>query len=1439
MPESYVDIDRLLEHTIIGYDYPNKKYVPDRSFFVDAFNTVAAGGLDAVEMVAKALSSAGIPAEGVVNSIRQYKASATWDDPSRQYYEDGARRTVMDILRSASQSLGTRSIGILAGGLAGLVTAGPAGMVGGAAIGATATGGPVYGLSTYYDFMEDAKNHGIPIDTVRNDAILAAVTEGGLEMASDLIFGRLMGLFGKSGKEATKGFMKSLTEKTTVSQFTKKFLLSYAKVASEEIPTELAQDYFGYHIRKNAGLPVTTDLAQSLKQTAVVTAGTSALFALGGLGGLELRKKFIKSQIDAAAVLSEIADNPEAELTEQQVTKLQEVNQVRALAIDEYNKYKEDQEKGRRTLVDLIAIASRLGPVLLWDLKYRPVNAKGEPVLGLAFKGRGVATLPHPLVVGHEIGHRMVDHKLLDYNKPGIPKNELIRVSRLHRKSVYRGMYPDAPQSAINKEVDKRAYKGQEDQDSISEAIGDFVGLYLYMPEIVSKMAPRTSEVLGPQIDRITRIPQDYAETKAMITEYSARIARRFVGFAMEVKAKKQADKPFAAPEEPTSKDVFNEELNNRVGPQAFAEDIADEFDAVSKIIQDELGITDDAKLGFMANTIIKRGGLPEEATARKRYLQTVEWAASKVIKTQKKGITNLFNPWVSIRYGFADLEAKTGVVGLHKDAKSFMYKTGQSHYNSSTRIDRMFRDNDIDPSKLADDPETIKQVVDWLYEKDDKKREAITSKMSPYALKVAKVVHNELQGETATNIRISRWLMWRSIPRKTLEEYLQLYHRVTSNKASREDIKRYGKLQGYFESILPPDLKPEYGVATRGANSVIINRGLTLEEAKKEAGKDKKAYKVVQLTSGLEELLDADAVYESEGMEGLRKFLSTKTWGTRKHYYMSSIELDNALEQFVGNITSPGVLGKHTTPSARPGAKLRESHTRTTEGIPKDAETFLPDLYNHIQRAAMIADVGIDMLKLSDKFMTAMPKTRDANSQIRVFKRFVMNAMGLDESAPVAVRTVEKINRFFWQTYPLAISRILWYSFRNLAQNMIAGGQLNIGEAVKSGLTIATSGPSDLLRKHFSLNFKSTISQKLPIFRHFMMMEHDVVDKKYKRKMTRILDTLGQAIPFSDEVNRMLLFPIVHDIAERNINAYKEGKINFEQLAKRAGLNNLHPQELLDIQDLLKQGNYEDAIFEIAATKVANTHFRYRVAERSGVEQHRTARPLTGLYNWPRGLVESLYYNGIKPFVVGMETKNYNVAFSGLTALTKVLGGMFVARELLKKILGKKDEYGAYDTFNTIFGYAPGSAGLGLAMSVFEDFKRAHDYARDGNIDKAFFTLLDRAAYHLPLIADTINAYEALHDRRGVKMMRLLEAKIYKATKEPGKSAKRTAVEKWQHILFGTEEIPQSEEARKLAREREKALRKLYRQLGIKSPLLSAENALDIDKLLRRYSVI
>lgn len=268
-------------------------YAPDRDFLTDAINTLGVGGLDAIQMVAKAFTASGIKdMRSVIKDVDRYKANATWDDPSRQYRENSLRRTVLDGVRSFASSTGARLGGLAAGAVVG-AAGGPVGVVGGMAIGGAIAGAPVYGLAAYYDFAEDAKAAGIPESAFKDEAVMAAFAEGGLELASDLVFMRIFGFIG--AKPGVKAFLKKpLTQK-----FFKGFLGKYLLTAGEEIPTEMAQEWAGIKLREKAGVPLDMTASEAMRGVIGPTAVSSALFALSGMGGQSIKKKIVKAKENA------------------------------------------------------------------------------------------------------------------------------------------------------------------------------------------------------------------------------------------------------------------------------------------------------------------------------------------------------------------------------------------------------------------------------------------------------------------------------------------------------------------------------------------------------------------------------------------------------------------------------------------------------------------------------------------------------------------------------------------------------------------------------------------------------------------------------------------------------------------------------------------------------------------------------------------------------------------------------------------------------------------------------------------------------------------------------------------------------------------------------------------------------------------------------------
>ena len=287
--------------------------------------------------------------------------------------------------------------------------------------------------------------------------------------------------------------------------------------------------------------------------------------------------------------------------------------------------------------------------------------------------------------------------------------------------------------------------------------------------------------------------------------------------------------------------------------------------------------------------------------------------------------------------------------------------------------------------------------------------------------------------------------------------------------------------------------------------------------------------------------LLQADKAFSEGGKVGLFKHLTTQQWGTRKHYYMSEAQTEDALEGFVDSLfPSEGIEPK--MPKADVGMGVKEAQTRRGQAMAKEG-ALIPSLFHHIHKVKMMGMLADDVENLTRKFMASEPSRKD----IKLFKRNMKNALGFAEEGVRGIEVAEKANRIFWRTYPISFGRAAWYTSRNLLQNIGLGpGQVNMAEATKAIGSFATEGTSDLLDKHMRKYFGARISQKRPMHRHFMLLDKSQAMKEVGNKGIRILDTIGEVIPLSDEANRLIAFPITHKIAESAVADYRAGKINF-----------------------------------------------------------------------------------------------------------------------------------------------------------------------------------------------------------------------------------------------------------------------------------------------------
>jgi hypothetical protein len=144
------------------------------------------------------------------------------------------------------------------------------------------SGGPLYGLAEYHDFMKDAEAAGVPRDVARSKAIISGIAEGGLELAGDAI---LLAWNAVPGVRLAREAATSELKEAVVAPFMARFAGRILKTAAEEVPTEMAQAWAETSLRKQVGIDQGQSPWEAAKSVVGVTAGTSVLFALSGMGG--------------------------------------------------------------------------------------------------------------------------------------------------------------------------------------------------------------------------------------------------------------------------------------------------------------------------------------------------------------------------------------------------------------------------------------------------------------------------------------------------------------------------------------------------------------------------------------------------------------------------------------------------------------------------------------------------------------------------------------------------------------------------------------------------------------------------------------------------------------------------------------------------------------------------------------------------------------------------------------------------------------------------------------------------------------------------------------------------------------------------------------------------------------------------------------------------
>jgi len=752
-----------------------------------------------------------------------------------------------------------------------------------------------------------------------------------------------------------------------------------------------------------------------------------------------------------------------------------------------------------------------------------------------------------------------------------------------------------------------------------------------------------------------------------------------------------------------------------------------------------------DKTLGYLSNLMQEFGmeKMPEDKVFRKdfmRHLYNFAKAQPKISKKiakadSRSGEVNFMHWFSSARYTWGQYEQVSGTV-LRPLFNRMVGDVNEAKIQAMRIIEEAYKVIGEDPAKFRISFEDNKLMAMSLFESSEDKRQEARNKLSNDKLRAL---------------------------RDQLEEILKPDGEVAT------DVRTVRFYLWFRKGIMPPDIKQ-------------------MDKEKSEA----------ILQEGIEAMRQGR----------LRDWIETQTWGTREFYYMSQYQGDNLTDTLVTSLMPKDLLAKadwRDKPQNIPG----EVKTRQGKGIIKPG-AVVANIGNHITRVKTALLITEDLEKFWNNFIKANPSAKD----IRYARAYVDTLVGRPKESGPMLDVGIKARRIFWKFHFYNPTKAFWFAFRNIHQNIYGASQLDVVEAAKAVKDIAveklTRKTNEQRNQHFDEDWKTKISQKGVMWHQFMLME-DVSSapfapfmSTYKKldttlsKVEHLMNGLGHLAIMSDELNRLGIWPVAHRIAQKNVEDYLAGEIDYKKLKKRLKLSTLELSERLELGALLAAKDTDTFIRKYAEFKTENTHFRYESSLRSAAEQYPLARLLTGLMVYPRGVYQILKYNGVLPMLDAAKTGDVRQGYEGFKNILALFFMSWIAKRWIKKITGKD----AYGVIETMLSYTPLDPGFGKIKETFDNVSEIHYRgAQQGwSIEKTAGLMLRELAWIAEFIWFPLEMftkfYEATNDVYGVRLWSLLARKYSEKYKDKKyKQYQRSSWKAFIHALLGGFEMPTKEE--------------------------------------------
>jgi len=506
-----------------------------------------------------------------------------------------------------------------------------------------------------------------------------------------------------------------------------------------------------------------------------------------------------------------------------------------------------------------------------------------------------------------------------------------------------------------------------------------------------------------------------------------------------------------------------------------------------------------------------------------------------------------------------------------------------------------------------------------------------------------------------------------------------------------------------------------------------------------------------------------AITAYESKGIDGLREFTDTQSWG------------------IIGSGYEPHEVIKPRVSARKPvRSKPGTVHLRVRTGIDYQQERNILQRVDSYDRAMLRRELTPYIEGLDRALSENINKLANPGKIAHSLSLFSESLLGAPPPRDLIIKVLTEISGMAYK----AIFRYPALSLRNLFQPLAFVTD-------KTQLFTVLTKP---LNKELKLYYDAVISQMVGVERDLLLYEEFRPGRvgKFLRKT--------EYYPMSDEIGRLMTFNAAYNKASSALEKFKEtgniqdfinssGMLEFSPIRQRAIMEHFmestHKYGLESLKDVSGQ---EQAVRDVATFATNDTHFMYRRQQRSPAEMGEAARPLTSLLVFPKQYVERVYQhlNRIAP---GSKASTREKARSWKALIAVIVGGTIVG-EAYKKLSGKEtNSYSPVNITRWSGGLAIGvSADVTNAIYLITEAAMGNK-AAEGQLASVIPALGDT---FIPFYSPLMNLLEAAVNEKYIdrKVLRKIRSEFDETyiVDDSYYSEYREPLEAIRHAIFGTE---------------------------------------------------